>query len=159
MYKYYSDGKTLLYIGTFKNNELINSKCYDNHGLLCKDGNLKFFNKKYVLNGYGKEYHLITIQQGEFGNDSPYSISAFLRDDPTGKTIEEINNEEINPDNKIYTLEREKENPDKRIITFYGNVIGLDRDIQINIDENNIVTLQTIDGKSTELTKNEKNKN
>ena len=98
-----------------------------------------------VLNGQNcKHYRNITIQHGEFEDSYLYSGSAYLREDPTGKSIEQLNNEQINPNNKIYTLTRDETNSNIRILTFHTKhpKIGLDRNIQIQIDENNIAILR-----------------
>lgn len=65
--------------------------------------------------------------------------------------------EKINKNNKIYTLERNEENPNIRTITFYTTnpKIGLDRNIKIHIDENNIATLQSENGEPIVLTEEE----
>ena len=125
-----NDG-TILFSGVFKNS------CFDG-----KDN---------------KEYNPLTIQYGKFKNSCLYSGSVYLREDLTGKTVEELNAEQINPDKKIYTLERDKENPDIRTITYYGRAIGLEEDIelQMTINENNIVTSLNI-FKNEEQLKDEK---
>ena len=141
--EYYKDGKTKKNIGTFKNGVFEQGKYYREDGTLWLEGTFTKNKDGYIVS-HGddyKDYYPITIRQGQFKDNWLYSGSAYLRDNPTGKSIEEINNEQINSDNKIYTLEREKENPDKRIITFYGKVIGLEDDIklQMTIDKDNIV--------------------
>ena len=134
--KYFSNGDR--YIGEWKDKKM------SGNGIYCYKTGEKYKGKWEDGNmcGYGKFYYHITIQQGQFKNNYLYSGSAYLRDNPKGKSIEEINNEQINPDNKIYTLKRDDKNSNIRILTFYGKVIGIKRDIQIHIDENNIATLQ-----------------
>ena len=153
--KCYYENETPYLIGNFENDKLNGyDEAYNMYGEILEKGNFKY-NK---LDGECICYHPVTIKHGEFINNWLYSGSGYLRKDPNYTTIEERNNEQINPENKIYTLERDIDNPNKKRLIFYTThpQIGLDRNIVINIDENNIATLQTIDGEPLLLTETEK---
>ena len=135
----YYDNKNKYQEGIFKDNEFINGIYYNTNQLKILQGTFK----KDKLNGKNcKRFYPITIQHGEFKDNYLYSGFGYLREDPTSKTTKELNTEQINQDKKIYNLERNKENPNIKTLIFYGKTIGLDRDIVINIDKNNIATLQ-----------------
>ena len=142
--KYYKDGKTIKYKGLFESGEFVKGEYYTENGKLRLKGSLK---NNELIKLDQKQYYNITIQKGKYKNYFMYSGTGYLRDN--------LKDNKTNSKNKIYTLTRDKVNPNIRTLTFFtaNNNIGLDRDIQIQIDENNIATLQ-----GEPLTENEINK-
>ena len=138
-----------IFEGVFQNYLPQKGTFYDENGKKIKEG----WFENYALNGLAKRYCSTTIQTGIFKDDYLYFGSSYFKNDNENKTIVGYNIEEIDENEIIYTLTRDETNSKQRILTFYTKhpKIGLDRNIQIHIDENNIATLQTTDGETTTI--------
>lgn len=130
---YYTDTETLMCEGEFKNDKL-NGKgiFYNFDGIKMLKGNFK----DGLLNGDNCiKYTFIDIQQGTFKSSYLYSGNTYLKDS--------IEDEEIKEENKIYMLERDNVDSNIKTLTFYTThpKIGLNRNIKIHINKNNVATL------------------